>query len=100
MFIKWQPDNSEEMHFVGKGSVLKATEEWHPSALNIHCVVFYSRPLMELFSREINWDQYRDSGHFSIDSAVIECKYMTQSKTMRHYAWQTPPTLVKRVLTY
>jgi len=54
MFLKGQSDNSEEMHFVGTGSVLKATEEWHPSALIIHCVVFYARPLMELFSLEIN----------------------------------------------
>lgn len=85
MFLKWQPDNSEEMHFVGTGSVFKAREEWHPSALIIHCVVFYARPLMELFSWEINWDQYRDS-------VVEECKYVTLSKTMRHCAWQTSPT--------
>lgn len=92
MFLKWQPDNSEEMHFVGTGSVFEAREEWHPSAVIIHCVVFYARPLMELFSWEINWDQYRDSGRFSIDSVVKEYKYVTLSKTVRHCAWQTSPT--------
>jgi hypothetical protein len=53
MFLKWQPDNSEQMHVVSKRSVLKATGEWHPSALVIHCFGFYARPLMELFSWEI-----------------------------------------------